>query len=811
MNAPLDLIATTAFGLEAVVRRELNALGYDGTIVGPGRVLFSADVAAICRTNLWLRTADRVLVRIAAFPAEDFDALFDTTKSLAWDRWIGADAAFPVNGRSLRSQLTSVPACQRAVKKAVVESLLAAHHATELPETGPAYKIEIALLDNLATLTIDTTGPSLHKRGYRQFAATAPLKETMAAALIQLSFWRPDRPLIDPFCGSGTIPIEAAMIGRNMAPGLNRTFAAETWPNIDSQLWQDARTEARDLALPDLPERLMGTDIDSHALEIARFNAEQAGVAAQTHFQNRPFERLTSKRSYGCVITNPPYGERLGDHEEWEPLYESIPLVLRKLPTWSHYILTAYPKFEALIGRTADRRRKLYNGRIECTYFQFHGPRPGRTREVIGDEEVTGHEEVIEATLVEPDVNVALAAEIVEPAEVSSNQPTDAWTPADDELPHTTRIEVADAIPATLAVTAALATPSAMATPATLTTPATQPRRATREPRPEIKPVFGGINAKAKEQAELFRSRLRKRARHFRRWPTRQGITCFRLYERDIPEIPLIVDRYEDHLHITEYERPHERDAAQHADWLDLMQQTACDTLDIKRGKAFFKSRQRQRGIKQHEQVADRKHELTVTEGGLQFIVNLSDYIDTGLFLDHRITRQMVREAAAGTRFLNLFGYTGSFSVYASSGGARHTTTVDLSRSNLDWAARNMTLNEFRGGQHLFIRNEARQFLDELPPGETYDLAVVDPPTFSNSKRSTDDWDVQRDHAALLNAVLQHMTPGGLIFFSNNFRRFKLDADQIASSQIHEISKQTVPEDFRNRRIHRCWRIVKDG
>jgi len=241
------------------------------------------------------------------------------------------------------------------------------------------------------------------------------------------------------------------------------------------------------------------------------------------------------------------------------------------------------------------------------------------------------------------------------------------------------------------------------------------------------------------------------------------------------------------------------------------MQQTASDTLDVKRGQVFFKSRQRQRGIKQHEQVADRRHELTVGEGGLKFIVNLSDYIDTGLFLDHRITRDMVRDAANGTRFLNLFGYTGSFSVYAASGGALHTTTVDLSRSNLDWAARNMSLNDFRGGQHLFLRNEARQFLQELPPSQKYDLAVVDPPTFSNSKRSAEDWDVQRDHVALLNAVLQHLNPAGLIFFSSNFRRFKLDAENIAASRIHEISKQTVPEDFRNRRIHRCWRILKDG
>ncbi len=745
MNAPLELIATTAFGLEAVVRRELTELGYDGTIVGPGRILFTADARAICRTNLWLRAADRVLIRMATFPAPDFEALFETTRATRWDQWIGADAAFPVIGRSIRSQLSSVPACQRAVKKAVVESLLAAHRVSELPETGPLYKIEIALLNDVATLTIDTTGPSLHKRGYRQLAATAPLKETMAAALIQLSFWRPERPLIDPFCGSGTIPIEAALIGRRLAPGLNRTFTAESWPNIDAQLWEEARAEARDLAQPDLPVRIMGTDLDPRVLEIARHNAAAAGVSEQTHFQERPFDRLTSKRAYGCVITNPPYGERLGDHEAWRDLYESMPLVLRKLPTWSHFVFTAYPQFESLIGRPADRRRKLYNGRIECTYYQFHGPRPPRRQAADAASEPIGDE--------------------LQPVQAERDE-RDSKSGAE---------------------------------------------RAREPARPAAKPVFGGLDAKAKEQAELFRSRLRKRARHLRRWPTRQGITCFRIYERDIPEIPLVVDRYEDHLHITEYERPHERDAAQHADWLDLMQQTASDVLEVKRSHVFFKTRQRQRGIKQHEQVADSRHERTVHEGGLSFIVNLSDYIDTGLFLDHRITRQMVREAAAGKRFLNLFGYTGSFTVYAASGGAGQTTTVDLSRSNLEWAARNMALNGFRGGQHLYVRKDARQFLDELPDDVTYDLAVVDPPTFSNSKRTSEDWDVQRDHAELLNSVLRRMDSGGVVFFSNNFRRFKLAEEQIEAAEIREISKQTVPEDFRNRRIHRCWRMTKGG
>ena len=311
------------------------------------------------------------------------------------------------------------------------------------------------------------------------------------------------------------------------------------------------------------------------------------------------------------------------------------------------------------------------------------------------------------------------------------------------------------------------------------------------------------------EQAELFRSRLTKRARHLRRWPTRQGITCFRIYERDIPELPLVVDRYEDHLHITEYERPHERDPARHADWLDLMVRTAAETLEVDPGKVFFKRRDPTSPKRQHDRVAEDQYEIEVWERGSKFIVNLSDYVDTGLFLDHRITRSMVRDQSAGKRFLNLFAYTGAFSVYAAAGGATETTTVDWSPTYLDWAKRNMSVNGFTSVAHRFVRSDAREFLAAGIDREPYDLVVVDPPTFSNSKRSQSDFIIQEHYAELLNATLEIMNPAGIIFFSTNFRRFKMDESTIDSSDLHEISRQTVPLDFRNRRIHRCWRIVK--
>jgi 23S rRNA (guanine2445-N2)-methyltransferase / 23S rRNA (guanine2069-N7)-methyltransferase len=715
----LDLIATAAFGLEAVVARELRALGYPANVTAPGRVLFHGNLSALCRANLWLRSADRVLLHMGTFEATDFGRLFDRTYALPWEQWIGADAAFPVKGRSIKSQLSSVPACQKMVKKAIVEKLKAVYSVQWFEETGPQYSVEVALLKDQATLTIDTSGPGLHKRGYRTLTGPAPLKETLAAAMILLSFWRPERPLIDPFCGTGTIPIEAALIGRNLAPGLNRDFAAESWPRMPAAQWEAARQEARDLARPRLPIRIIGADHDDDVLSLARHHAQNAGVAEDIHFQRREFVELSSKQQYGCVIGNPPYGARIGQSREVEDLYHAMPIVLRRLKTWSHYLLTAHPDFETLVGRQADRRRKLYNGRIECTYYQFHGPKPASPGE-----------------------------------------------PTPETKPSTTA----------------------------------QPTQA-----------FGGISAKARGQAEMFRARLTKRRRHLRRWPTRQGITCYRLYDRDIPEVPLVVDRYEDRLHMAEYERPHDRSIAEHADWLDLMVRTAGEVMEVHPSNIFMKYRDRQRGKSQYERRGSQGPTFVVSEGGLKFQVNLSDYIDTGLFLDHRITRSMVRDAAAQKRFLNLFGYTGSFTVYAADGGARATTTVDLSNTYLDWAQENMQLNGFTAKQHRFVRDDAMDFLRHLPASQRFDLAVVDPPTYSRSKSTDVDWDVQAQHVELLNRLLQHMTPGGVIFFSTNFRRFKFAESEIAAGHIHEISRQTVPPDFRNRRIHRCWKIVCGG
>ncbi|MBR5758742.1 MAG: class I SAM-dependent RNA methyltransferase, partial [Thermoguttaceae bacterium] len=352
----LQLVATSTTGLESVVSNELKGLGYTprNSDVGVGRTYFEGGFSDLVKANLWLRTAGKVLVVLAEFDvSNDFDVIFDAVRAIEWESFAPKDARFLVEGRSVRSTITSVPALQRTVKKAIVDRLSRVWGVSTLLETGPLYTVEISLLKDRATITLDSTGRGLHRRGYRTMNVAAPLRETLASALVQLSVWKPGRPLIDPFCASGTIPIEAAMIGRNIAPGLKRTFVSQGWPIIPENVWKEAREEAQAAALPPLKEKIHGSDIDAEALKFARQHAVAAGVDEDVVFYQRDFYDLEDNREYGCVICNPPYGDRIGDLGTLRPLYESIPAVLSKLPTWSHFIITNWLDLEKTIGREA--------------------------------------------------------------------------------------------------------------------------------------------------------------------------------------------------------------------------------------------------------------------------------------------------------------------------------------------------------------------------------------------------------------------------------------------------------------------------
>jgi len=369
----VTLIATAAMGLESVVAREVKQLGYEVN-VDNGKVIFEAPISAIPRCNLWLRTADRIKLIVGEFKALSFDELFEATKALPWEQFIPEDGKFPVSGKSVKSKLYSVSDCQAIVKKAIAERLKLKHGlATKMPETGDMYKVEVALLKDIVTLTLDTSGAGLHKRGYRVGQGEAPLKETLAAALVLLTNWNPDYPFIDPFCGSGTLAIEAALIGQNIAPGFNREFDSENWSFIKQELWDQAFEEAEDKANYDQKLDITGSDIDHKMIQIANENAIEAGLSDLISWKQMQVRDLFIRKENGYVVSNPPYGQRIGDKDAVAQMYRDLGNIMRDHPSWSVYIITAFESFEKQFGLQATKKRKLFNGFIETNYYQYFG------------------------------------------------------------------------------------------------------------------------------------------------------------------------------------------------------------------------------------------------------------------------------------------------------------------------------------------------------------------------------------------------------------------------------------------------------
>ncbi len=384
MKGRYELIAPCHFGLEAVLKREIIDLGYDITQVEDGRVTFLGDGEAVCRANVFLRTAERVLLKAGSFRAETFEELFQNTKAIMWEELIPKDGRFWVaKASSIKSKLFSPSDIQRIMKKAMVERMKTAYKTEVFPETGSSYPVRVFLYKDQVTVGIDTSGDSLHKRGYRTLTSKAPITETLAAALIMLTPWKKDRILVDPFCGSGTFPIEAAMMAANMAPGMNRSFLAEDWGNlISKKCWYDVMDEANELADDRIDVDIQGYDIDGDIIKAARANAESAGVGHMIHFQQRSVSALSHPKKYGFIITNPPYGERIEEKENLPALYREFGERVRAMDSWSAYLITAYEDAERYIGREADKNRKIYNGMMKTYFYQFLGPKPpARNRE----------------------------------------------------------------------------------------------------------------------------------------------------------------------------------------------------------------------------------------------------------------------------------------------------------------------------------------------------------------------------------------------------------------------------------------------
>jgi len=805
-DEPARFTARTLEGLEWVMARELEAVGAHDLRVGRRTIEFSAppghERETLCRAVLESRTAIRVLEPLGRFTVDSPDSLYRAMQEVDWTEQLKVADSLRVDAAIHDTFLTHSLYAAQIVKDAVVDQLRTpSGKRPNVQLRGATLRIALHLVGGVATVFRDAAGRSLHQRGWRMGEVEAPLSEVLAAGILATAgWWRPGEaggsttgePLLDPMCGSGTLVIEGATIAAGMAPGLwrarRRAHGFFKFRDRDESLVTRLIAQLESRVRPPPTDSFFASDLDPKAVEAARACAEAAGVAAAVSIDTRHFEEVRPPEHPGLIITNPPYGERLPLPRAGALFRRLGDWMVQRCGGWRAAILAADTPAMTQLGLRPSHRIPLMNGPIPCRLLELtireragspppppsppSLPPPPSQVEGRGESSVTGS---LGAAAASRDRCEDAEPWRFRPEEVRSGESGggersgqgNSYRPGADGAND-------------------------------------EASNAPRPGRPRARTTA--------DQIGDFRRRLAKRFKHLAKWARRQGIEAFRVYDRDIPEIPLAIDWYAGWLHAAEYDRPHERTEIEHEVWLDRMIEAAAAELGVPLDHTFLKARRRQRAGEQYEKLAERKAMVTVHEGGLAFDCNLSDYVDTGLFLDHRITRSLVRDEAAGKRFLNLFCYTGSFSVYAAAGGAAETTSVDLSNTYLDWTRTNLAHNGFKdAGRHRTVRDEARAFLEHRarrgePP---FDLVVVDPPTYSRSAKSETPWDIERDHADLLELVGRNLVPGGVVYFSTNFRRFHLAADRLESRfTIREVTARTIPEDFRNERIHRCWRLV---
>jgi 23S rRNA (guanine2445-N2)-methyltransferase / 23S rRNA (guanine2069-N7)-methyltransferase len=702
--------ATCPKGMEYLLRDELVALGALDVREALAGAHFSGTLETAYRACLWSRLASRILLPLAEFDAADDEALYRGVQTIDWSAHLAAHGTFAVDAGTALSKLTHSQFVGLRTKDAVVDQFRQRDGSRpDIDTDEPDIRINLRLRRDRATVSLDLAGSPLHRRGWREEQGEAPLKENLAAAMLLRAHW-PEvyaggGALLDPMCGSGTLLIEGALMAADVAPGLRREyFGFLGWQQHDIALWRSLLDEAKQRAetgLRALRPCFFGSDADPRMVQTAKRNAQAAGVAGFFTLDKQDMARAAPPPGvgYGLVITNPPYGERLGDRAEMPKLYRALGNTLRQRFTgWRAAVLAGDLELGRAMQLHADKRYALYNGALETVLLTFDlKPR--------------------------------------------------------DETP--------------------------------------------REPRP-LSPG-----------AQMLKNRLEKNVRHLRKRLTREGIHCWRAYDQDLPEYAAAIDVYgdtggDDHLHIQEYRAPADIPADVARLRLREIARVAGEVLGVPRERIAIKTRERGKGGSKYGQLDQRGEFIEVDEGGLKVLVNLTDYLDTGLFLDHRLVRAKVRELADGKCFLNLFAYTAPASVHAAAGGALETTSVDLSATYLEWASRNLALNGFTGADHRLMQFDALEFL-QRDRGH-YGLIFVDPPTFSNSKRA-EDFDVQRDHVKLLEACNERLTRDGVIVFSNNFRRFKLDREALELHfEIEDWSAPSIPFDFARRAdIHGCW------
>ncbi|MCZ0100452.1 bifunctional 23S rRNA (guanine(2069)-N(7))-methyltransferase RlmK/23S rRNA (guanine(2445)-N(2))-methyltransferase RlmL [Raoultella ornithinolytica] len=697
-----SLFASTARGLEELLKTELEALGAVDCQVVQGGVHFQGDTRLLYQSLMWSRLASRIMLPLGQCSVYSDLDLYLGVQAIPWTEIFTPDATFAVHFSGLNDEIRNSQYGALKAKDAIVDSFTRKNlPRPNVDRENPDLRINVWLNKETAHISLDLSGEGLHLRGYRDGTGMAPIKETLASAIVMRSGWVPGTPLLDPMCGSGTLLIEAAMLATDRAPGLHRGhWGFNGWLQHDDAVWKEVKAEAQTRARKGLAayeSRFYGSDVDARVIERARSNARRAGVGELITFEAKDVAQLSNplpKGPYGTVISNPPYGERL----ESEPALIALHSLLgRTMKTqfggWNLSLFSASPELLSCLQLRADKQFKAKNGPLDCVQKNYH--------------------------LAENDGSGAVSL------------------------------------------------------------------------------------------AEDFANRLRKNLKKYEKWARQEGIECYRLYDADLPEYNVAIDRYGEWVVVQEYAPPKTVDAHKARQRLFDIIAATISVLGIAPNKLVLKTRERQKGKNQYQKMAEKGDFLEVQEYNARLWVNLTDYLDTGLFLDHRIARRMLGQMSKGKDFLNLFAYTGSASVHAGLGGARSTTTVDMSRTYLEWAERNLRLNGLTGRAHRLMQADVLGWLRESD--EQFDLIFIDPPTFSNSKRMEDAFDVQRDHLRLMTDLKRLLRKGGTIMFSNNKRGFRMDHDGLAQLGLkaQEITQKTLSQDFaRNRQIHNCWLIT---
>jgi len=708
-------IATAPVGAAAVLAEELAQFGASDIRERSHDVKFQGTLEVGYRACLWSRTATRVLLSLGSIDAASSKNLYDAVKRIDWREHLAAGATLACDCSGGNESIRHTLYGAQLLKDAVCDSLRdATGERPNIKPERPDVLLHLHVEGPTALLSIDFSGESLHRRGYRAEGGRAPLKENVAAAVLLRAGWPAIHAeggfLVDPMCGSGTFLSEAALIAADAAPALDRGYFGFTgWLGHDPALWEVLRTQARTRRAARVPRRcILGSDIDPAAVRMALENGESAGVADWLHVERRALEDVTRPAAdSGLVVSNPPYGERIGAETGLPELYAGLGRLLReRFEGWQAAILTGNPPLARNLGIYARRTHRFFNGTIECRLLRF-------------------------------ELNAA-----------SAQRPAEA-----------------------------------------------------------VRADWSG-----RPGAQMFANRLRKNLKSLDDWALAEQIECFRVYDADMPEYAFAIDLYgreARHAYVQEYAPPKTVNQESARERRREVLSVLPDVLSLPVQHVHSRVRKPQQGAEQYQKRESLAERHVVREGGLKFWVNFRDYLDTGLFLDHRITRRLLRDWARGTDFLNLFCYTGSATVYAAAGGARSSASVDLSNTYLDWAHENLLLNGFGGSEHELFRDDCLNWLESQAVwGPRFDLIFVDPPTFSNSKRMEGVLDVQRDHVGMIRRSLKLLRPSGRLVFSTNYTRFKLDLGALADLAIEDISAQTIPKDFeRNPRIHRCFVI----